>query len=140
MSELIEVAREIADAIQIGDVEEAVKLLDGNDALIHFTEFGGTWLHLACCEGNAEMAKWLIDHGISVNVSDEFYGTPIDQAAMYGHLELVRFLVSANASLDTSDHTANPLYSAIHNGHQHVVEYLITTDLDRHTTYRTPTG
>lgn len=140
MSELIEVAREVAKAVRGGSLTESVRLLEGNRALLDFSEFGGSWLHLACRKGHSELAKWLVDQGLDVNMSDDVSGTPIHMAAMYGHLDTVQLLLTVDASLDTSDHEKNPLYSAIYSGHQHIVEFLLTTDLDIHTTYRTPDG
>jgi hypothetical protein len=58
MSELIERAREVAKAIRAGDITETVMHPGGNEKLLHFTEFGGSWLHVACRKGHTELAKW----------------------------------------------------------------------------------
>jgi hypothetical protein len=62
---------------------------------------GATSLHIACREGNFEIAKTLIDNGANVNIVDNEGWTPLMRASLAGNKEIVEILLKngANANL-----------------------------------------
>ena len=62
---------------------------------------GATSLHIACREGNFEIAKTLIDNGANVNIIDNEGWTPLMRASLSGNKEIVEILLKngAKASL-----------------------------------------
>jgi hypothetical protein len=69
--------------------------------LTNLTSTGETLLHYAVMGNQFEVAKWLIDKGVTVNAFDSKYNsTAFHYAAHYGNLEIVNLLVDANASFD----------------------------------------
>ena len=62
---------------------------------------GATSLHIACREGNFEIAKTLIENGANVNIADNEGWTPLMRASLAGNKEIVEILLKngANANL-----------------------------------------
>ncbi len=104
-------------------------------------EYGGSLLHLASKFGTPEVVRFLLDNGAELNRrGGTFDAAPVAYAAANGRLDLTQLLVEAGAHLDESDSLRNPLMRAASRGHFNVVEYLLTTNIDPHATYRITTG
>ncbi len=58
---------------------------------------GATSLHIACREGNFEIAKTLIDNGANVNIVDNEGWTPLMRASLAGNNEIVEILLKNGA-------------------------------------------
>ena len=58
---------------------------------------GATSLHIACREGNFEIAKTLIDNGANVNIADNEGWTPLMRASLAGNKEIVEILLKNGA-------------------------------------------
>ena len=58
---------------------------------------GATSLHIACREGNFEIAKTLIDNGANVNIADNEGWTPLMRASLAGNNEIVEILLKNGA-------------------------------------------
>lgn len=117
----------LASAVCLDRWEEATNLV--RDATLPQRQFA---LVLAALNGRAAGAKWMLEHGASVNVpSDDLYshGTPLHHAVCSGSLDTVKVLVEAGADLsrpDTAWH-ATPLGWAEH--------YVENAAADRKPTY-----
>lgn len=132
--------RELKDAIKIGDVKRVAQLLRPGD-LQYCGEFDGTLLHFAARRGTLEIVRLLVENGIDINKKGGSWNcTALTFAALEGKLSIVRFLVEAGSVLDTTRVMANPLLRAAAEGHHDVVEFLLTTSIDRHASYPIPTG
>jgi glutaminase len=57
-----------------------------------------TALHLACCNNNMEIARYLIDRKVNVCALDRWNHSPLDDAMQYGSSEMVRLLKENGAS------------------------------------------
>ena len=57
-----------------------------------------TPMHLACCNDNIEVAKFLIDLDVNVCAMDRWNRTPLDDAKQYGNEEIVELLRKHGAS------------------------------------------
>lgn len=101
--------KEVSDALlpvimcnigSTGALEEMKRLLevDGVDPNIQDYD-KRTALHLACCEGQLEMVKLLIDYGADVNTRDRWNHTPYGEAKRSEQDEVVEYLESLNIEL-----------------------------------------
>jgi len=74
---------EINRAISQGDNETAKRLLDRDRSLLQACDgSGGTALHVAAEETNAELVSWMLARGASVRKQDLQGLTPLDRAAL----------------------------------------------------------
>jgi len=126
-----QLVNEMFDAIEDGDVEKVMILLNSDvDNLNMMTPFG-TWLHIAASGGQLEIVKKLIDLGADINKrGGTFDGGAINSAASEGHIEIVKYLLSSGAELDVSEPTRNPLFGAIMSGNIDIVKVLIDNGID----------
>ena len=53
---------------------------------------GRTALHLACCNDNIRIAKYLIEHSVDIHALDRWNRTPLDDALKYGSVEMIDLL------------------------------------------------
>lgn len=76
---------------------------------------GATALHIACREGNLEIAKILIDNGGNVNIQDNEGWTPLMRASIANNSDLVEYLLlkGAKANLLNSQNESALVHSAI---------------------------
>lgn len=125
---VLQVARE---TINKGDLAAFKAYIEAKPGRLHTVTPFGTWLHLAMMRGQPEIAKYLIDAGLDVNknsgISDS---NAADFAASSGDLEMLKYVHAKGAIFDTSEPTRNPLFSAIHGGHKHVVKWLLESGID----------
>jgi uncharacterized protein len=106
----------ISAAIRAKNLPELKQLLDAEpEQTAAFTPFaGGTWLHFAAREGDADAVTHLISLGVDVNVKDSREGrSPLCDACLGDQPHIVRLLLSSGASIDTTEPVRNPLFSAI---------------------------
>lgn len=85
-----------------------------------------TALHVACLQGNLEVAKNLVNElHIDVDYIDRTGSTALMYAAYAGHLELVKFLVEhgANINIKNLKGGTSARYAA-YAGHREIVDYL----------------
>ncbi len=122
---------EMLDAIEDGDVERVMVLLNSDvDKLNLITPFG-TWLHIAASEGQLDIVKKLIDLGVDINKRGGTYdGGAINSAASEGYIEIVKYLLSNGAEFDVSEPTRNPLFGAIMSGNINIVKVLIDNGIN----------
>jgi len=88
----------LLDAIEKGDLEAVKRHLAGGADLNARSGSGWTLLHHAACDGQKEIAQYLLDHGADVNAKANDGFTPIHVAAVQGHTETVRLLVERGAA------------------------------------------
>ena len=86
------------EAALMGDLASARLLLQNKaDPNRKEKANGGTPLHVACFQGQIEIAKMLIKAGAKLNLRDKEGFTPLFQAKDQGHPELVKYLKSLGA-------------------------------------------
>lgn len=126
-----EIIKEMRQAIKGGDLIAVKNLLDRYDGLLHVVTTFGTWLHDASTYGQYEVAKYLIECGIDVNINGGVSDcSAITSAAFEGNKDIVELLFLKGAQLDVSSLARNPLFAAIYNGHYEVAKYLIDNGID----------
>ena len=131
---------ELETAIEEDDREKVKRLIRPED-LTFCDEFSGTLLHYAARLGSLEMVEFLVEQGMNVSQRGGSWNCPaLTYAAENGKSDIVRYLVEAGSVIDTSFVMANPLLRAASRGHYDIVEFLLTTNIDRHASYPIPTG
>ena len=129
----------LIDALIAGDHKTFMHGFRADDRYRVFWDY--TWLRRAIVEEQVEIAKFLIEQGADFEFAEPINGgTPITQAASDGFLELIRMMRTQGAEFPTKSTAVNPLFRAIHNGHDAIAEYLINEGFDFNITYRRPDG
>ena len=86
----------------------------------------GTALHAASRTGHLQVVRFLLRHGVPVNVQDSTKYTPLILASWYGHRDVAQCLLEHGADVDWLDGDGGtPLNSAAHRGHVDVVRVLL---------------
>ncbi|KAA0957590.1 ankyrin repeat domain-containing protein [Planococcus sp. ANT_H30] len=86
--------------------EECVRLLIKNGANIKMRTFScATPLYIACGEGNAKLADYLIQQGANVNeqVGQDDKTTPMMLASMYNYLQVVEVFLKYEGDMEIKD-------------------------------------
>jgi len=130
---------ELQVAIEDKDFYQFVQLFELNDLGCH--DYERSLLHSAATFGTLQMVKFLVSKGADVNrrCERDCY-LALTDAADSGKVEIARFLIGVGSEIDISDAMQNPLMRAAQKGHRDVVEYLLSTSIDRHACYRIPDG
>jgi hypothetical protein len=106
----------LMSAVVSNDIEGVKFFLKVSNISVNEKNFGGaTALHLACREGNFEIAKLLIDKGAKLNETDNEGWTPLMRAALQGNAKIVDLLITkgANASITNSADESAIIHAAI---------------------------
>ena len=86
----------------------------------------GTPLHSATLEGYLQVVRYLLRHGVNVNVLDSANDTPLLLASWRGHLDVVQCLLEHGADMNLLDNEHDaPLTLAAFYGHVDVVRLLL---------------
>lgn len=98
--EMIDLTRASTEMQMISDLEKQVS--NGQDLNVA-NDNGVTQLHIAAANGYLSVVKFLLKHGVNVNVCDNDLWRPLHGAACWGtdqHAKVIELLVEAGASLD----------------------------------------
>jgi hypothetical protein len=86
----------------------------------------GTALHAASRTGHLQVVRFLLRHGVPVNVQDSENYTPLTLATYYGHRDVVQCLLEHGADVDWVDSDDwTPLNTAAYCGDAGVVRVLL---------------
>lgn len=133
---------ELSEAIENGDLNAVREHFEPSDLASNEYDGGeSSLLHFAVEYGTLEIVRFLIEQGADVNrLGGSWEAPPITYAAYDGKLEMVRCLTDAGSVLDIHHPLQSPFLWAAGEGHLEVVKYFLTKSIDRHATYRLPTG
>lgn len=88
-------------AVTNRDIETIKYYIKSVSSEVNKKNYGGaTALHLACRDGNFEIASILIDGGAEVNVADKEGWTPLMRASLAANPEIVDLLLSKGANVE----------------------------------------
>ncbi len=131
-----ELIKAMGDAVISGDIDKVKDLLASNEGLINVVTPMGTWLHDAASYEQYDIAKYLIDCGIDVNVIGGIEEAGAIVSAIFeGNYDIVKLLYDNGAEFDVSSHERNPLFVAIYNGHFEIVRFLVEHGIDLTASY-----
>lgn len=107
--EMIDITRASTEVQMISDLEKLVA--EGGDLDQPLNDDGVTALHIAAANGYLSVVKFLLKHGVNVNVCDKDLWRPLHGVACWGneqHSKVVELLVDSGAQLTaktTNDET-----------------------------------
>ncbi|KAF4676953.1 hypothetical protein FOL47_004195 [Perkinsus chesapeaki] len=85
-------------ACEVGRLPLVKRLCEEHSELMTMKDKRGlTPLHIACWQGNVELAKILLDHKADMNALTKWGETPLHHAAFFGHVEVCRLLLERGA-------------------------------------------
>ncbi|KAJ4845000.1 hypothetical protein Tsubulata_029240 [Turnera subulata] len=76
-----------------GDLVGMKEVLESAEADVNFRDIDGrTALHVAACQGNTDIVRFLLDRGAVVEPKDRWGSTPLADAVYYKHHEVIKLL------------------------------------------------
>jgi ankyrin repeat protein len=127
---------ELVRAIRANDVERVARVFSSNSIQADTTLNNNlvTPLMVAVRAGSADVVRWLLDHGATVDAGTKKEdGTALLGACDRGFLDVVKVLVERGADPNRQDSRGwTPLSAAIAQDHTPVAEYLITRGANIH--------
>jgi ankyrin repeat protein len=115
----------LTEAIRSNNID-MLKMFVAKGANLHkTTSLGESYLHFAAFLNRKELAEYLIDSGLDVNIKKNGNLTPLHIAAVSGNREVSELLIEKGADLDLrSTDGGTPLHFAVAAGHQDIVELI----------------
>lgn len=99
---------------------------DVNQRLINKDGVSLGSIEIACQNGESDIVRMLVDHGVNVSAKGYVGHSPLRIASRNGHTDLVKYLIGKGAEIDSEgDDLATPLESAAGKGHLDIVKLLI---------------
>lgn len=123
---------EIHDAVTGNDPARVVSLLDSDPSLLELhDEQEMTPLNLAALNGNAEIARLLIERGADIQAGDADNSQPIHCAAISGNVAIAEMLLESGANINEQDNNgATALMFAAGPGRTEMVRFLLERGCD----------
>lgn len=121
----------LLEAINDGDHDTAVALIDAGADVDHVQLGDGSPLIAAARRGDSSLAQLLLKHGAQVDIPVRGDGSPLIAASLLGNLGIVTTLVERGADVNgfvQGDET--PLINAARAGHLDVVRFLLANGAD----------
>ncbi|MBO2578412.1 ankyrin repeat domain-containing protein [Shewanella algae] len=110
---------------------DAIDFLSMNTELVPLQTPLGSFLHIAADNDNLELCQALVKLGADIDSRDNISGSsPIHRAASNGNEDILNYFIGLGARLDISEPDRNPLFTAIHYGHFHIVKRLVEAGID----------
>jgi ankyrin repeat protein len=131
-----ETIRFLHKGIMAGRTQEVIQKLSEHPELLKEVSLFGSWLHLAAAKGHLEIAQFLLNEGIDVNLQGGLLGgNALTEAASSGHLPMVRYLLEQGSEMNVSTSKVSPLFGAIYGNHPEVAKELVKRGLDHRIHY-----
>ena len=125
---------DIFDAVKSGDMEHVKEVLDIEPSALYFQrnisfDPGYTPLHLAASRGDYRMVLFILQWGIPADIRSQDLMTPLHMAALNwlddNYVETITALLKYGADVNAINiYRQTPLDLAIHNGNNHLVDFL----------------
>jgi len=121
----------ITGAIEKGDFNEVIRILDKGGDVNKKGKHKNTALHTASEKGDLKILVELIKRDADVNLQNKYGWTPLKLACRYGYLPCVMKLIASGAVLQIPDKTGNTaLNEACRFGHVQVMKTLLENGID----------
>lgn len=112
-------------AIEEGNVKKVRSLLKDKPNNINELADMGWWLHTAASYQQLEIAQFLIDLGVDVNMVIFRKGNALVNAARTGNMEMIELLIQNGIEICCTLDDFNPIMSAVCSDRLEVVKYLL---------------
>lgn len=119
--------KQLINDAAFGNTDSAKEALD-NGADVNACIDGRTAIIMATSNGNYDLVKLLIKHGVNIEVIDNERWTPLYTAASYNYPDILVLLLNNGANIETQHKEEGdwtPLHTAAWNGHLDIVKTLI---------------
>ncbi|XP_043699485.1 putative E3 ubiquitin-protein ligase XBAT31 [Telopea speciosissima] len=117
-------------AVQIGDLDTVVALLERDPTLLHQNSVYDklSALHIAAANGRIEVLSFLLDRSVHPDIFNRHKQTPLMLAAMHGKISCVRKLLQAGANILMFDsvHGRTCLHYAAYYGHSDCLQAILS--------------
>ena len=121
----------LADRIQAGDRQAALRLIDSGANVNQTQPDGTTALHWAVYKVDRELVQALLRRGAKPDAINRYGATPLAEAARLADLELVALLLEAGADANIANEDGQtPLMLAARTGNVAVAELLVKEGAD----------
>ena len=127
--------RKVHNAIESGDIETVKEMISSGAVDVNEFDSISSFLHTAATFNQIEIAKFLIEKGIDVNMLNHTGLTALSRAVRKGNFEMVKLLCESGAELDSSDPDNNALFSAGSWHQEEIAQYLVDKGIDIYKTY-----
>lgn len=127
--------RKVHNAIESGDIETVKEMISSGAVDVNEFDSISSFLHTAATFNQIEIAKFLIEKGIDVNMLNHTGLTALSRAVRKGNFEMVKLLCESGAKLDVSTSENNPLFFAGSCHQKAIAQYLVDQGIDIYATY-----
>ena len=127
--------RKVHNAIESGDIETVKEMISSGAVDVNEFDSISSFLHTAATFNQIEIAKFLIEKGIDVNMLNHTGLTALSRAVRKGNFEMVKLLCESGAKLDVSTSENNPLFYAGSCHQEEIAQYLVDKGIDIYKTY-----
>jgi ankyrin repeat protein len=120
-------SRDMWSAVEKANLNEMERLVEQDEVLLRVKSGinDKTLLMVACEHGHREVARWLLDRGVSINKKDVERRTALWWACDCGHPDLVALLLDRGADPTVSREGMTILMKASHFGWAEIVRMLL---------------
>ncbi|KAJ4970600.1 hypothetical protein NE237_003699 [Protea cynaroides] len=123
-------------AVQIGDLETVITLLERDPSLLYQSSIYDKLspLHIAAAYGQIEVMSFLLDQSIHPDIVNRYKQTPLMLAAMHGKISCARKLLEAGANILMFDsvHGRTCLHYAAYYGHSECLQAFLSAAHSSH--------
>jgi ankyrin repeat protein len=125
-------AHEIHVAAANGDLEALKAMIEADRSLLESRDdAGSTPLHVACQQGNLEMARYLLGAGADPLAGDNENSMPIHVAAIGGNIDVMKLFLEKGIDVDIRDDNGmTPLLFAAYRPLNEMIDFLIAHGAD----------
>jgi ankyrin repeat protein len=95
----------LCEAAAAGDLSQVQRLIKNGVSVNAHDYDGRTGLHLAACEGRAEIVTYLLQARAEPGAQDRFGGNALDDAIRHGHASIKQLVYEAGARVSGMDNT-----------------------------------
>lgn len=123
-------AAKFSQRLEMGDIDQAREWLDAGLSPDFEGSRIGTGLMIGAWEGNFELMKLYLAHGVDINRANSKGETAVALAAWKGRQDVVNWLLERGANLNGKPRQWTPLHYAVFSGHKDLALSLIAQGAD----------
>lgn len=129
------VSQQVTDVFEIarkGTISQAEAVVKTNPKAFNVVnENGFTPLILACYRGNNEVAKYLINQGVDINVKSDM-GSALMASIVKGNNEIAQLLINNKANLNLTDNQGTTaLMYAVQFKNKEIIKWLLANNANK---------
>jgi hypothetical protein len=115
----------VFELVRHGELAALEALAERGDKLVYRDPDENTLLHFAAAAGANTVVRFLVEHGLDVNVDNGAGRSPLFLAAQGNHLGAAKLLLKSGADVNGNSQISHPLNTAAWYGHVEMVALLL---------------